>query len=382
MLALAACGGAPPSSSWPGFVLKDSVAYITSGDQVLALDVSPDIADNKRVISGWPVKPYNDAAIGYYGQPALSPDGKRLYVSTDSLTGNSGSIVAIDNVEPDTRAAVVPAWTYPMTTTDKNPGHIYGGVVLDNGILYAAGGIGEVLALNAQTGALVWPQPFDTGTGIRIWSLPAVTDRLVVVASQDHHLYAINKTDGTLAWKYPRDGEAEIGTLAGSPAVYSDTIYVGSFDSHLYAFDLSGNLKWKFATEGRLWEPPALANGILYFGDLNGNLYTLDAATGQPAGWPQTVKVEGGVRATPLIHDGVVYVGTDRALVYAFDVANGRPIWQAPFKGNGENMAVTPAVSGDTLVVVPTLAGATPVRMYGVSRTNGALLWRYPPVTQ
>lgn len=383
LLTLAACGGPPPISSWPGFVVKDNIAYLASAEQVLALDVSPDIADNKRLLSGWPIKPYNDATIGYYGQPALSEDGTRLYVTTDSLTGNSGSLVAIDNVEPETRAAITPAWTYPMTSTDVNPGHVYGGVVLHDGVLYMAGGLGMVFAIDADTGAQRWPAPFDTGSNIRIWSLPAVTDTLVIVASQDHHLYAIDKETGTLRWKYPADGDAEIGTLAGSPATYGDTVYVGSFDGYLYAVDLNGRLKWKFQAQGRIWDPPAESNGLLYFGDLSGHVYALDAATGQPAGWPQAAKVDGGVRATPLVHDDVIYVGTDRALVYALDRANGRPIWQSPFKGrDGEIMAVTPAVSGDTLVVLPTLTGADPVRLYGVARDTGALLWRYPPAAQ
>jgi hypothetical protein len=51
------------------------------------------------------------------------------------------------------------------------------------------------------------------------------------VGSEDYHLYAIHP-DGTLKWAF------QTGSwIISSPAIGSDgTIYVGSFDEHLYAF--------------------------------------------------------------------------------------------------------------------------------------------------
>jgi outer membrane protein assembly factor BamB len=122
---------------------------------------------------------------------------------------------------------------------------------------------------------------------------------------------------------------------------------------------------------------------VLYFGDLDGNVYALSAANGQPTAWPQTAKVDGGVRATPLVADGVVYVGTDLHKMYALDAATGRAIWQAPFTArDGEMLLVTPVLDGNTLVVLPNLAGANPTRLYVLNKATGAQLWQYPPVTQ
>jgi outer membrane protein assembly factor BamB len=268
-----------------------------------------------------------------------------------------------------------------MTQTDVDPGSVYGGVVLVSDTVYFAGGNGLLFALDAETGRPRWDKPFDPGTGVRIWSTPAVHGALVFVASQDHHLYAVNKATGDLAWKFPKEGAPAIGTLSGSPAVYKDTVYVGSFDNYLYAVDLNGNEKWHFKAGASVWDPPAEADGVLYFGDLDGNVYALSASTGQLTAWPQSAKVEGGVRATPLVADGVVYVGTDQRKMYALEAGNGRTIWTFTAR-DGEMLLVTPALDGDTLVVLPNLAGADPIRLYGLNKTTGAQQWRFPPASQ
>ena len=369
---LAGCGGAPPVTSWPGYVVSGDKAYVASSDQILELDVTPNVADVKR--QTWSAKPVNNAGIGYHSQPALSIDGKTLYFGSDAVTGNSGVVFALD------LDLVALKWTYPTTSTDVPPGNIYGGVVLAGDALYFAGNNGLLFSLEAATGQSRWNQPFDPGTQTRIWSTPAVKGNIVFVASQDHHLYAVSAGNGSLIWKFPKEGQPGIGTLAGSPIVHGDTVYVGSFDSNLYAINMSGELKWKFTAEGRVWDGPAEANGVLYQGDLNGNVYAIDPNTGLATGWPQPAKLTGGVRATPLVTDSVLYVGTDQNKIYALETETGRSVWQLPFSArDGEMMLVTPQISGDSLIVLPNLAGADPVRLYGVNKATGALLWRFPP---
>ena len=366
---LAGCGGPPPVTSWPGYVVSGNKAYVASSDQIVELDVSPNIADVKR--QGWKWPPASTAGIGYHSQPALSPDGKTLYFGSDSLTGNSGVVFAMDI------DLVQLKWTYPATPTDVALGNIYGGVVLD--AVYFADNNGLLFALDAATGQSRWSKPFDPGTKTRIWSTPAVKGNTVFIASQDHHVYAVNAGNGSLIWKFPAEGEPEIGTLPGSPIVHGETVYVGSFDSNLYAIGMNGQLRWKFTAEGRLWDGPAEANGVLYQGDLNGNVYALDPASGQATGWPQPAKLAGGVRATPLVTDSVIYVGTDQNKMYALETETGRLVW-GPFAArDGEMMLVTPQISGDSLIVLPNLAGADPIRLYGLNKATGAQLWRFPP---
>lgn len=81
---------------------------------------------------------------------------------------------------------------------------------------------------------------------------------------------------GKIKWKF-RTG----GRVISSPAVANGMVYFGSTDGNLYALDLpSGAQKWKFPTEVRVTSSPAVDHGIVYFGSYNGNFYALDGATG------------------------------------------------------------------------------------------------------
>jgi outer membrane protein assembly factor BamB len=370
--ALAACGGAAPVTSWPGYIVQADTAYLTSATQLDAVNIGGDTAGVKLV--GWPVQSPN-ASIGYYAMPALADDGKTLYVATEQANGNSGQVQAWANIERGTQTAPSIKWTYPHTTTDYIPGNIYGAVVLDGGVLYFGDGKGSVFALTAEDGRPYWPTPVRTQA--RIWSSVVVDDQNVYAASQDHNLYAINKKSGKQVWQFPGEG-TDVDALVGSPTLYDGTVYVGSFGGVLYAVDAaSGQLKWSFKAEGGLWDGPAIVSGTLYFGDQAGNVYALDAATGQNKRW--SVKVEGGVKMTPLVDNGVVYVGTDSNRLYALKADTGQSIWNVPYKArDGESLLITPTVFENTLVVLPNLAGANPTRLIGLNKNTGQELWLYP----
>ncbi len=184
---LAACGGAPPVTSWPGYTIQGSTAYLASADELVAVELAGDTAGVNLI--GWPVKAPNSGQ-GYYALPSLTSEGKTLYVATEQTNGNSGQVQAWMNVERGTQASPTIKWTYPLTTTDYIPGNIYGAVVLNDNALYFGDGKGSVYALNAADGRPLWSAPFRTSA--RIWSSVVVDDQNVYAASQDHHLYAVN----------------------------------------------------------------------------------------------------------------------------------------------------------------------------------------------
>ncbi|HPL05588.1 MAG TPA: PQQ-binding-like beta-propeller repeat protein, partial [Bacteroidales bacterium] len=53
-------------------------------------------------------------------------------------------------------------------------------------------------------------------------------------------------------------------------------VYFGSFDGNLYAVDIkTGQEKWKFKTKYWVLSSPAIADGVVYFGSFDGNLYAV-----------------------------------------------------------------------------------------------------------
>ena len=94
----------------------------------------------------------------------------------------------------------------------------------------------------------------------------------------------VNRLD--LAWS-----AATGNTILSSPAVaqgagaYNPFIFVGSFDNHFYAFDSSGALKWSNPLPDQIGSSPAVANGVVYVGCQDKNLYAFKTASGAAA-WP------------------------------------------------------------------------------------------------
>ena len=59
-----------------------------------------------------------------------------------------------------------------------------------------------------------------------------------------------------------------------SPAVANGVVYVGSEDNNVYALNAStGALLWKYATGSVVTSSPAVANGVVYVGSDDNNLY-------------------------------------------------------------------------------------------------------------
>jgi len=129
----------------------------------------------------------------------------------------------------------------------------------------------------------------------------------------------------TLAWEYET-----IGQIEGSPVVANGMVYIGSQDYNLYALNATtGALVWKYYTGYRADYSPAVANGIVYthYEDQNsGVVYTvaLDAGTGTEV-W-KTQITEFGSLSTPTVVNGVLYENTDRQIA-ALDAKTGYILW-------------------------------------------------------
>jgi outer membrane protein assembly factor BamB len=73
------------------------------------------------------------------------------------------------------------------------------------------------------------------------------------------------------------------GSVCGgsSPAVADGVVYVGSYDGNVYAFNAATGVKiWSFPTGGEVFSTPAVVNGMVDFGSDDHNVDALNAATG------------------------------------------------------------------------------------------------------
>ncbi|HUI81688.1 MAG TPA: PQQ-binding-like beta-propeller repeat protein [Bryobacteraceae bacterium] len=241
--------------------------------------------------------------------------------------------------------------------------------VFDAGVVFFGSDDGNVYAVDAATGVQRWKYVTDGPVS----STPAVNGGLVYFLSYDGRFYAVDESSGKLRWKFRTAGERrfEARGLHGmqpasqtfldpydiylsSPVVAAGTVYFGSSDGNVYALDAgSGELRWKFHTGDVVHASPAYANGKVYFGSWDSFFYTVDAATGAEkwrfhGGEDPLIHNQVGFQSSPVIADGIVYTGCRDSNVYAFDAETGKEKWRVFNQGSWVN--ASPAVVNGTLL--------------------------------
>jgi eukaryotic-like serine/threonine-protein kinase len=189
-----------------------------------------------------------------------------------------------------------------------------------------------------------------------------------------------------IKWKFHTGGR-----VISSPAVANGVVYAGSTDGNVYAVDLdSGAQKWKFEIKARVPSSPAVSEGVVYFGSYDGQFYAVDAASGQLKWKFQT----GGERrfaarhihgiqpaaetmpdpfdfylSSPAVWNGAVYFGSGDGCVYALDAGSGALKWK--FHA-GNVVHASPAIANGTLFI-----GSWDSFFYALDAASGREKWRF-----
>jgi len=159
--------------------------------------------------------------------------------------------------------------------------------------------------------------------------------------------------------------------ISSPPAIGDGVVYFGRYDDALYAVDSNtGNGKWRFYADGPAISTPAVANGVVFFVGGNGILYAVDARMGQEVWRFESIKGGGTFNpVAPVVAGEVVYFGShnDRTL-YAVDVVTGEEKWHF---GIGGVVYSAPVVSDGTVYFV-----SNDGFLYAVDAETGEGKWR------
>jgi outer membrane protein assembly factor BamB len=221
--------------------------------------------------------------------------------------------------------------------------------VIDNKTIYFGSDDGNIYAVDSESGRQLWKYT----TKGAVSSTPAIADGVLYVVSYDGKLYAINAATGATKWKFATEGEHRFEakgldglepknqTMAdpfdiylSSPVVVQGAVYFGSGDGNLYAVNAeSGELKWKFKAGDVIHASPAFSNGLVYVGSWDSYFYAIDAASGKErwrfhGGEDALIHNQVGFQSSPAVVDGVVYTGCRDSNVYALDAATGKEKWR------------------------------------------------------
>lgn len=205
-----------------------------------------------------------------------------------------------------------------------------GGLAFGEGLVFAATGFGELVALDPASGAVVWRQKFDAAAA----GAPAVSGGQVYLTARDGSAWSVRARDGKVAWTLP--GTPGSGITGGtSPAVDGRQVIFPFATGLLVAVDKSNaqNLWTAFVAgerQGRAYAAirdvtgdPVISGGMVYAATSSGRIAAINADTGKQI-WSAG---EGAVSA-PLVVGGSVFVVNDEDQLVRLDAKDGAVIWR------------------------------------------------------
>ena len=125
-----------------------------------------------------------------------------------------------------------------------------------------------------------------------------------------------------LLWKFEAGKD---GTFEATAVIADGVVYVGSFDGNLYAIDLAtGNKKWAFKTDLGFSAGAAVRDGRIIAGDADGKVYCLD--TDGILTW--TFEAGGEINGGPNFYKDQVLIGSQNATLYWLNAADGKKVME------------------------------------------------------
>ena len=156
-------------------------------------------------------------------------------------------------------------------------------------------------------------------------------------ASATGEVLALDLQTGKLRWKY-KAGE---GIGESSPAVANGVVYIGDLDGTIHAINAAdGKPRWKLKTAGEIKSSPVVVSGKVLIGSYDGNLYAVDAAKGELA-WQYKTKAQ--VHATPAVANGLAFISGCDGILRAIRIADGQQAYQVEI---GSYTGASPAIEG------------------------------------
>jgi outer membrane protein assembly factor BamB len=205
-----------------------------------------------------------------------------------------------------------------------------------NGVVYFGSGDGNVYALDAKSGALKWK--FQTGDVVH--SSPAIANGILYIGSWDTYLYALDATNGKEKWRFKTGDDLDIHNHIGiqsSPVVADGVVYFGCRDAYAYAVDAATGKKiWAFSVQGS-WvnNSPVVHEGRIYFGtSIPGILHAVDAKTGTSL---YMLSTGTPVFASVAVANGMLYMGNLGGKLTAIDLKTKEPVWSFQTDGAKQN---------------------------------------------
>ena len=282
-------------------------------------------------------KSYGNLAIGANPQRAWSAkiagSSKTQRLAASPVIGG-GQLFVMDTqgmVHAFDAVSGAEHWTRSFEIKGDGSTSVYGGgAAFADGKVYVTTGVGEVAALDAANGNVIWKvKPAGPLRGS-----PTIAFNAVFVMTQDNQIYSLDIADGAQLWhETAATGQTGVFGVA-APAAGQGTVISGFSTGELVAY--------RYENGRQLWND-ALARTSL----------------------STTVGVLTDIDADPIIDRGRVFALGQGGRMAAYELVSGQRIWELNLAGIS-----TPAIAGDWIFTLTDDA-----KLLCIARSNGHVRW-------
>ncbi|MEI8393395.1 MAG: PQQ-binding-like beta-propeller repeat protein [Rhodospirillaceae bacterium] len=272
-------------------------------------------------------------------------------------------------------------WQTDLVPGETRGSSFGGGVAFADGVLYAATGYAEVIAINPGDGTIIWRKHISGPAR----GAPTVAKGRVIAQTLDNQTIALSTKDGETLWSHT--GILETAGLLGSVSAAADgsTVIAPYSSGELVALRIeNGRPAWqdnltairRYGALSGLADirgMPVIDRGLVLAVSHSGRTVAIDERTGARV-WDQEL---GGVD-TPWVAGDYIFVLTNESELVALTRQNGRIRWVASLlryeDAKDKSTAVVwsgPVLAGDRLWLT-----ASTGELVGVSPANGEIVNR------
>lgn len=317
-----------------------------ASDQALRpnFDVNKEYANVKRV---W----HKALKGGIYSTPVT--DGKSLFIGDDvgvmySLNLRSGKtnwsfdtgMRIVGSPAVSNGVVVFGSANYNIYGLDAETGKelwhittqqaVMGAATIHEGIAYIGGGDGRMFAIDIKTGKVKWT--FDELKNY-VLTRPLVYNNKLYFGCWDTYMYALNLTDGSLAWKWNNgNGNPKLSPASVWPVAANGKLFITAPDRYFTCLDAeTGEQIWR-TKEYKVRETVGLSEDgqTVYSKCMWDTIVAMDATTHEPiTRW--ATHADFGYEhnpAMPLEKDGTLWVSTKNGLLLGMDAQTGKVLWR------------------------------------------------------
>ncbi len=204
---------------------------------------------------------------------------------------------------------------------------------LDEINLYALSTSGIITAFDNETGKKLWATQLGRGNNI---NYSPVSNSKYVFITVGMKLYSIDRLTGEIDWELQLPNSA-----SASPTVDEDSIYVGTLNGRVYAWNLrklnelssesklpawrETAIRWTYQTGGAITTPPIATNRSLLFASQDGSLYSVTITDRELAFQFET---DAPISADLAEDENSLFLASEDQNLYCLNILNGIVRWR------------------------------------------------------